>query len=119
MGGTNINNRPYYINNGRKLIIVKYGDTFKHIAQDFEIKVGKLVRYNDVRRHFTLHPGEIIYLQKKARRSEKMYPYHVVKEGETLWEISQLYGVRLKKLRSRNNLPRHYQPPVGTRLKLR
>lgn len=119
LGGTNVNNRPYYLNNGKKLVIVKDGDTFKHIAQDFEISLGRLLRYNDVNRHFTLHPGDIIYLQKKARRAEKMYPYHIVKEGETLWEISQLYGIRLSKLRSRNNLPKRYQPPVGTRLKLR
>lgn len=117
--GTNINHRPYYINNGKKLVIIKSGDTFKHIAQDFEISLRRLLRDNDVRKDFILHPGDIIYLQKKARRAEKMYPYHIVKEGETLWEISQLYGIRLKKLRSKNNLPRKYQPPVGTRLRLR
>jgi len=119
LGGTNINNRPYYFNNGKKLIIVKPGDTFKHIAHDFEIHWRKLLQFNDVNKHFILHPGDIIYLERKAGRAEKIYPYHIVKEGETLWEISQLYGIRLKKLRSRNNLPRHYQPPVGTRLKLR
>ena len=117
--GTNVNNRSFYINNGKKLIIVKAGDTFKHLASDFEISKGKLLRYNDVNRKFTLHPNDIIYLQKKARRSERMYPYHIVKQGETLWEISQLYGIRLGKLRSRNNLPKKYQPPEGTRLRLR
>ena len=117
--GTNVNNRPFYINNGKKLIIVKAGDTFKRLATDFEIRKRKLMRYNDVNRKFILHAGDIIYLQKKAARSERRYPYHIVKQGETLWEISQLYGIRLSKLRSRNNLPGKYQPSVGTRLKLR
>ncbi len=119
LGGTNVNHRPFYINNGKKLIIVRSGDTFKRLASDFEIGKGKLMRYNDVNRKFILHPGDIIYLQKKAGRSERMYPYHIVKPGETLWEISQLYGIKLSKLRSRNNLPKKYQPPVGTHLRLR
>lgn len=119
IAGKNVNGRPYYLNNGRKLVIIRTGDTFKHLASDFEIRLRKLLHYNEVRRKHVLHPGDILYLQKKARKAEKMYPYHLVKEGETLWQISQLYGIRLSRLRAINNLPRHYQPPVGTRLKLR
>ncbi|MBE0650550.1 MAG: glucosaminidase domain-containing protein [Bacteroidales bacterium] len=117
--GTNVNNRPFYVNNGRKLVIVKPGDTFKQLAFDFEIRWGKLRRFNDVTRRFVLHPGDIIYLQRKAGRAARQYPYHIVKEGETLWQISQLYGIRLKKLRAKNNLPKKYQPPIGTKLRLR
>ncbi len=119
VAGTNVNQRPFYKNNGKKLVIIKPGDTFKHLASDFEISRAKLRHYNDVRRKFVLHPGDLIYLQRKAGRAERQYPYHIVKQGETLWEIAQLYGIRLKKLRSRNNLPKKYQPPVGMRLKLR
>ncbi|MBN2614445.1 MAG: glucosaminidase domain-containing protein [Bacteroidales bacterium] len=117
--GTNPNGRPYYLNNGKKLVIIKSGDTFKKLAFDFEIPVHKLVHFNDVKRSFVLHPGDLIYLQKKARKAERPYFYHVVKEGETLWQIAQLYGIRLKVLRNKNNLPRVYQPVTGTRLKLR
>jgi LysM repeat protein len=117
--GTNVNNRPFFENNGKKLVIIKPGDTFKRLASDFEISRSKLRRFNDVKRKFILHPGDIIYLQRKAGRAERKYPYHIVKQGENLWNISQLYGIRLKKLRSKNNLPKNYQPPVGTRLKLR
>lgn len=119
ISGRNVNGRPYYVNNGKKLVIIKAGDTFKHLASDFEVKLRTLLRYNDIKRSFVLHPGDIIYLQKKARKAAKMYRYHIVKEGETMWGISQLYGVRLYRLRVINNLPKHYQPPVGKRLKLR
>ena len=117
--GKNRNGRPFYLNNGKKLIVVQSGDTFKKIAHDFEMSVHRLLRFNEVKRSFVIHPGDLLYLQKKARKAEKPYFYHVVKQGETLWEISQLYGIRLKVLRRRNNLPRVYQPAVGTRLKLR
>jgi LysM repeat protein len=117
--GKNRNGRSYYLNNGKKLIVVRSGDTFKKIAHDFEMSVHRLLRFNDVKRSFIIHPGDLLYLQKKARKAEKPYFYHVVKQGETLWQISQLYGIRLKVLRRRNNLPRVYQPAVGTRLKLR
>lgn len=119
LGGKNVNNRPYYLNNGKKLIIVRAGDTFDKLAFDFELSRRKLLRDNEVNKNYILHPGEIIYLQKKAARAEKMYRYHVVKQGENLWQISQIYGVRLSKIRSLNNLPKRYQPPVGTRLKMR
>lgn len=117
--GKNANGRPYYLNNKKKLVVIRSGDTFKNLASDFEISVHKLIHYNDVKRSFILHPGDLIYLQKKARKAERPYYYHVVKEGETLWQIAQLYGIQLKVLRNKNNLPKVYQPVTGTRLKLR
>lgn len=119
LAGKNRVGRPYYINNGKKLIIVRSGDHLKKIAFDFEIPWRKLLHYNDIKKSFVLHPGDLIYLQKKKRKSQKPFRHHVVQSGESLWEIAQLYGIRLKSLRNKNNLPKKYQPKAGTRLKLR
>ena len=44
---------------------------------------------------------------------------HIVKSGETMHSISQLYGVKLNKLYKINNLPRGIQVEKGAKLKLR
>ena len=111
--------RPVLENNHRRLIVVKRGDTFKRVAAEFEIGMRKLIRYNDLKKTDILHPGDLLYLEKKASKAEKGYKYHIVKQGETLWKISQLYGIRLGSLLERNNLPRHYQASTGTKLRVR
>jgi LysM repeat protein len=43
----------------------------------------------------------------------------VVREGETLYEISQLYGIKLKSLYKFNQLLEGQEVPEGTQLYLR
>ncbi len=116
---TSMYGRPVLENNGRRLIIVKPGDAFKKVAAEFEISTRKLLKLNDLRNSHILCPGELLYLEKKASKAERGYKYHIVKQGETLWEISQLYGIRLSSLLRKNNLPRQYQSATGTKLRVR
>ena len=116
---TSMYGRPVLENNGRRLIIVKAGDTFNRLADEFEISRHKLLRNNDLKKSHVLKPGEILYLERKASKAERGYKYHIVKQGESLWEISQLYGIRLSSLLNKNNLPRHYQAATGTKLRVR
>jgi len=117
--GQSLYGRQQYLNNGKKLIIVKANDTYNKIATEFELNPSRFFRINDGKRHRTLHPGDILYLEVKANRAERGYAYHLVKQGESLWQIAQLYGIKLKRLRRLNNLPSHYQASSGVRLKLR
>ncbi len=116
---TSMYGRPVLKNNGRRLIIVKSGDTFKKVAAEFEMSTHKLLKINELKRKHILHPGDLLYLVKKASKAERGYKYHIVKQGETLWSISQLYGIRLSSLLRKNNLPRHYQAATGTKLRVR
>ncbi len=111
--------RPVFENNGRRLIIVKSGDTYNKIATEFEISTNRLLRFNERKHSDLLHPGELLYLEKKASKAAKGYKYHIVKQGETLWQISQLYGIRLSKLLDKNNFPRRYQAQAGTKIRVR
>lgn len=111
--------RPVLQNNGRQLIVVKAGDTFNKIAAEFEMSTRKLLRFNDLTINHILQPGELLYLEKKASKAQKGYKYHIVKQGETLWEIAQLYGIRLGKLLDKNNFPQHFQAETGTKVRVR
>lgn len=106
-------NKNYYI-------VAREGDTFKSIAKETGISYRKLASYNERNRKDMLHEGDIVYLKKKRRRAPKDYKNrpHVVKAGESMYMISQYYGIRLKNLYRKNHLTPEYQIRVGDELKV-
>lgn len=108
-----MNNRNYYI-------IVRSGDTFKSIAKEFDISYRKLARYNERDRRDALYPGEIIYFEKKRTKADKKYKKrpHVVRAGESMYDIAQKYGVRLKSLYKKNHLTPANTLHVGDRIRV-
>lgn len=106
-------NKNYYV-------IAREGDTWKSIAKEIGISYRKIAKYNERDRHDALVPGERIYLKKKQRKAEKRFKgkYHVVKGGESMYAIAQLYGMRLKNLYSKNCLSPTYQIVAGDKLKV-
>ncbi len=117
--GASNQGRSIYINNGKKLIVIQQGDTFYGIAEEFEIYSWQLYKYNEVNKKHILQIGELIYLEKKKNKAEKEHKFHVVSEGESMRQISQLYGIKLKKLYKMNKMETGEQPGAGTSLKLR
>ena len=55
----------------------------------------------------------------KRKKAEKQYKIHVVKEGETLHMISQLYGVRMNRLKKMNSIQKKQTVQPGMNLRLR
>jgi LysM repeat protein len=109
--------RTIKLHNHIKYIKVKDGDTFYKISQDYEMNLWQLYKYNDLNKGDVLKIGDIIYLQPKRNKSKEKY--HVVKQGETMRSISQLYGVKLKKLYKKNLLIVGTQPNVGDKIFLK
>ena len=66
------------------------------MAYKARISIERFVEYNDMKETDLLRIGQVYYIQAKA--SKASVPFHVVREGETLWDISQMYGVRLANL---------------------
>lgn len=85
----------------RKYIKVMPGDTYYKIAQEFDLGMWQLYKYNDLGKRDVLIPGEIIYLQPKKNRAPKTKPY-LKANGESLREISQQEGIKLIKLMKYN-----------------
>ncbi len=111
--------RQIFTNNSRKLIIAKQGDTFYGLAKEFGIYSWQLYKYNDLDKDYLLKIGDILYLQKKKRKAAREHKLHEVAAGQTIREISQLYGVRESRLYKMNNLPKGVQVSAGEILKLR
>lgn len=79
-------------------------DDLSVIAKEFGISKRKLRSWNDLTKQSVLKEGDIIYLEKKNKKADKGFEQHVVKAGESMWSISQLYGVRVTSLMKRNKL---------------
>jgi len=102
-----------------KFIYSQTGDTPKIIADRYDLGHWQILNYNDVKRDSKIPAGTPIYLQPKRNKFKGGGESHIVKKGESLWSISQAYGIKLKKLAKRNGLEKGQNPKVGTRLKLK
>ena len=90
-------NENYYI-------IVRQGDTFKSLSKELDISAHKLARYNERNKKDKLIPGEFIWLKKKRKKAPKNFknrPYYV-RKSESMYDIAQKYGIRLKSLVKKN-----------------
>ena len=123
--GSNVNRGTFghqiFMCNDNYYIKVKKGDTFKSLGRELDVSYRKLARYNERDKRDVLHEGERIYLKKKKKKAEKQYKYkpHVVQAGESMYDIAQLYGIRLKSLYKRNHLSPDFMPQVGDVLRVR
>lgn len=112
-------NHPVRVHdNNIRCIIAKKGDTFYKIAKEFDMGLWQLYKYNDVSRSDVLMPGDVIYLQNKRSR-HKTEKVHIVKKGETLRDVSQQYGVKLKKLAKRNDIQPETELKAGKKILLK
>ena len=112
---------PIHIFNKNYYLYAREGDTFKSIGKEVGISWRKLARYNERDKHTILRKGDIIYLKKKRSKAPKQYKGrpHVIKPGESMYAISQKYGIRLEKLYKMNHLDPNIPVSIGTRLRLR
>jgi hypothetical protein len=112
---------PYRVkeNNRIQYIIVNERDTRSTIEKDNKLLRWELAKYNDLDPDFTPVPGQILYLQPKRERAEPGKEYHILQEGETIYSVSQIYGIKLKSLYLMNRLEPGTEPAAGQKLWLR
>ena len=116
----NPNPHQPYIANGLVYIVVRAGDSWKSISKEFNVSQSKLRKYNDLYKGYALQVGDILYLEKKNKKADKEHIVHVLRAGESMYSISQKYGIRLKNLYKLNKMHENDPAPeVGTILRLR
>jgi uncharacterized FlgJ-related protein len=93
-----------YLTNRTHYIVAKSGDTFESLSKLFKVSASNLRRFNDVAKDVQPAEGDIIYIERKLAAWMGEELLHSVKSGETLYQISQLYGIRLKNLQKINRL---------------
>ena len=91
-------NRVIYKRNGVPYILAGDLDTYKSIADEYNLFTGELLRFNDLKKPVELAPGTVVYLQRKKAKAQRHMEIHIAVEGDTYYDISQKYAVRIKKL---------------------
>lgn len=111
--------KPIYEHNRVRFIKLQDNETIFTISQKFGIPVWKLFYYNDFIPGQTLTNGDIVYIEYKRNQAEKPHYTHTVQKGETLFSISQLYGVKVSRLASMNRRNPEEKIPEGTHIYVR
>ena len=106
---------PIAIFNKNYYIRARRGDTFKLIGEEIGVSYKKIAKYNERDKDDTLTEGEIIFLKKKRKKAPKAFKNrpHVVKDGESLYIIAQIYGMRLSSLYKLNDFTPDHSIHVG------
>ena len=114
----------YYIDDEKDVFIynraktvISNGRSLAEIASAYALEETTLMKYNDFYEGYSLSENQYVYLQPKRKKGTE--DYHIVQAGETMWEISQIYAVRLDKLYQKNNIAFDKQLKPGEKVYLR
>ncbi|RFS24610.1 LysM peptidoglycan-binding domain-containing protein [Chitinophaga silvatica] len=102
--------------NGRKAVYAKAGSSLIQLADQYNKKLRKIVKFNDLDGDNSLAADMIIFLEKKSKKGAKTY--HSVGNGETMHDVAQAEGIQLRWLRRRNKMREGEEPASGQRLTL-
>jgi LysM repeat protein len=106
-------------NNKLRYIIVRDGDTREKLQEEFQLLNGELSRYNELGDDFTITPGQILYLQPKKEKADSGNEFYNTIQGDTMYMISQRYGIKLKSLYKMNRMQENSEPAPGSTIWLR
>ena len=116
--------------------IIKKGETLARIAKVYAVSLEDLRRWNNLSRDTSLRPGQTLKIhpreQKEARavlrapaasdtrttQGGSVTKRHVVKPGDSLWNIAKTHAVSLEDLRRWNNLSRDTSLRPGQELEI-
>lgn len=103
--------------NGLKVVIAKESDNLKTLAKRTNLKSRKVSRYNELKGR-ALKPYQYIYMGRKKKKSANIAK-HTVKEGESLYDICQMYGIRYRRLQLMNLSNKTGALRAGTQIRLK
>jgi LysM repeat protein len=97
--------------------VVRKSDNLRKLSDLFDIPQKRLSKINDLQFAGPFQSGQVIYLESKRRKAT--VKTHTVEKGETLYEISQRYGIKLKLLCKLTGMTPGIIPYPGQVLSLR
>ncbi|MEL7249402.1 MAG: glucosaminidase domain-containing protein [Bacteroidota bacterium] len=108
-------------NNDVRYVVANEGETLEDIAKRVNVSVRNLIDYNEelTGAQQKVDQGEWVYLQPKRNSYRGRDQYHTVLAGETMYDISQRYAIKLSKLFKRNLLRSGQEPAAGEQVKVR
>jgi LysM repeat protein len=107
-------------------VYVQPNDVIGSIAKRYKIAEKRLIDYNEIynKKDKKLKTGQYIYLQRKKnfyhhRNAKKDVETHIVRQGQSMYDIAQQYGIKICKLYRLNPAYHCSNPPSGVLIFLR
>jgi len=107
--------------NDLKALYANGGETIKDLSKRMGKDVFEILEYNEgiTSQDEILDAGAIVFLEKKKRAyHDDNTAFHTVTADETMYDISQMYGIRLESLLAKNNLTPDAVPNQGAKISL-
>lgn len=111
-----VTKRKINLLNDRKYILAQHNESIDEISTQYDDDPRLIARYNDIKYSTAtkFKKGDIVFLQPKKNKG--IAEFHIVKKGDTIHSISQLYGIKLKKLCKKNHITPSTSLTIGEKL---
>lgn len=105
--------------NDVRCTILYPGESLASISMKYDIPQYKILEFNEITDPSNLNEGDIIFLQKKKSKYTGIQDYYRVKDDDTLYAISQQFGIKMSSLAKMNNKDLFSRLQEGERLYLK
>lgn len=105
--------------NDVRCTILYPGMTLSSVAMKYDIPKEKLLEYNEVASENDFHEGDIVFIAKKKKKYTGPQDYYTVRKGDTLYGISQNFGIQYASLAKMNNKDFFSQLKEGEKINLK
>lgn len=113
--------RNVFTQNNSKAVWARPGDSPEQLSVMYNVPLKKLRKYNEWDKYLNeFEAGMKVYLQpKRSKSQDRASLYHKARDGETMYQIAQLYGIKTDKLYKLNQLSEGQQPAPNEIIHLR
>lgn len=114
---------PIARSKARTMHLVRSGENLGLIAKKYRCTPTDLKEWNNLRSS-RIYPGQKLYVYKPVNKSNNTvkvgkFLYHIIKPGDTLWDIAKEYdGVTVEQIKKLNHIRNSHHLQPGQRIKI-
>lgn len=105
--------------NDVRCTILYPGETLADISKKYGVPTKDLLKFNETNQASDFQAGDVVYLEKKKNKYTGAVDFYRVKEGDTLYSISQQFGVKMEKLAKLNHIDLYSRVKEGDKISLK
>lgn len=105
--------------NGVRCTILYPGETLSSIAMKYDISKRDLLLFNETTSENDIQEGDVVFLGKKKKKYEGALDIYRAKDGESLYTVSQRFGIKLASLTKMNHKTSFSVLSEGEKLRLK
>lgn len=99
--------------------VLQPGETLGSVSRKYDISPAQLLKFNEIVSEQQIKEGDIIFLEKKKKKYGGPQDVYIAKEGDTLYGISQKFGIQLHQLAKLNDTSAYSRIQKGARIILK